>query len=125
MQPASNNTIDFIKNILDQEKADYEIVEDDKTLISAKEGASRYQISLNESAPTFILRQEFEGSLPKTKKPITLYHLDIYRSKNFKEIAHLGLDDFLGKKNTITLIEWADKIKKHLPKSTIYIYFTS
>lgn len=73
------------------------------------------------TSPTFILLQGYETKL-KNKK-ILLFHLDLYRTKNYKEVKALGLNEFWGKPNTITFIEWADKIKKHLPKKTTTINF--
>jgi len=72
------------------------------------------------TSPTFVLMNLFKGRL-KSGKKITLYHLDLYRTKNFREIKALGLAEIWGKKDTITVLEWADKIKRHLPKKTIKI----
>lgn len=75
------------------------------------------------TSPTFTLMHLFPAKL-KSGKKILLYHLDLYRSKNFKEAAALGLSEFWGKPETITFIEWGDKIKKHLPKKTKTIKLT-
>jgi tRNA threonylcarbamoyladenosine biosynthesis protein TsaE len=73
-------------------------------------------------SPTFIVLQEFPTKRQtKTGKLITLVHLDLYRTKNFRELKALGLDQIWGQPQTITVIEWADKIKKHLPPNTTYI----
>lgn len=73
------------------------------------------------SSPTFTLLRTYDAKLNSRK--ITLYHLDFYRNKTFKEISALGIAESWGKKNTLTLIEWADKFKKHLPEKTKLIYF--
>ena len=73
------------------------------------------------TSPTFVLLQGFEFKL-KGKNTV-LYHLDLYRTKNFKEVKALGLQEFWGKPNTVTFIEWADKIKKYLPKKAKVIEF--
>ncbi len=87
------------------------------------------------TSPTFILLQAFEFRLPASKgagkdgqvklktKKFLLYHLDLYRTKNFGEVKALGLTEFWGKPNTVTFIEWADKIKNHLPAKTQIIQF--
>lgn len=75
-------------------------------------------------SPTFPLLQTFQGTLPKNKKTITLYHLDLYRTKTWKEVSALGIEEFWQQPNTITIIEWAEKIEKHLPKNTLYVYFS-
>ena len=86
-------------------------------------------------SPTFVMMQQFvtnKFTQPKTKtgkqlappKPITLYHLDLYRTKNFAEVESLGITEWWGHPETITVLEWADKIQSHLPKNTLYIYLT-
>jgi tRNA threonylcarbamoyladenosine biosynthesis protein TsaE len=74
------------------------------------------------TSPTFILLQAFPFQ-SKEKKEVWLYHLDLYRTKNFREVKALGLLEVWGRPDTVTLIEWADKIKKHLPKKSIIIKF--
>lgn len=70
-------------------------------------------------SPTFILMQ----SVKIPRKKFSLHHLDLYRLENLKEINALGMEDFLGKKNSVTVIEWADRAKSTLPKKTKYIHF--
>jgi tRNA threonylcarbamoyladenosine biosynthesis protein TsaE len=74
------------------------------------------------TSPTFILLQAFPFKL-KTGKSVWLYHLDLYRTKNFREVKALGLLEVWGRPDTVTLIEWANKIKKHLPEKSKIIKF--
>jgi tRNA threonylcarbamoyladenosine biosynthesis protein TsaE len=74
------------------------------------------------TSPTFILLQTFPFKL-KGGKEVWLYHLDLYRTKNFSEVKALGLLEVWGRPDTVTLIEWADKIKKYLPKKSKIIKF--
>jgi len=69
------------------------------------------------TSPTFVLM------LPYKKAAKTFYHIDLYRTKSFKEIQALDVEQLWGKKENIFIIEWADKIKKYLPKKTIYMKF--
>jgi tRNA threonylcarbamoyladenosine biosynthesis protein TsaE len=74
-------------------------------------------------SPTFILLQEFPTKLKtRAKAKIILVHLDLYRTEDFREVSALGLPQFWTSAQTITVIEWADKIKRYLPPGTIYIY---
>lgn len=76
------------------------------------------------TSPTFVLMQEYQtNKLSKIKSPLWLYHLDLYRSKDFKEIKTLGIEEIWNRPETITVIEWADKITSHLPSNTITIQF--
>jgi tRNA threonylcarbamoyladenosine biosynthesis protein TsaE len=70
------------------------------------------------TSPTFILMAPYD------KGSRTYYHLDLYRLNSYKEARALGLEELWGKKDNVFLIEWADKIKSYLPKSTIELYFS-
>lgn len=74
-------------------------------------------IRQNISSPTFVMMQQFE--LPDGR---FLYHLDLYRVKNFDEVKSLGITEWWGHPKTITVIEWADKILDQLPDHTNLIY---
>lgn len=66
-------------------------------------------------SPTFILMRHYGN----------LYHLDLYRLEDnvWREVVNLGAPDFWGRQENIFVIEWAEKIKDHLPKETIWINF--
>lgn len=75
-------------------------------------------------SPTFVIMQEFKTGAPAKTVPgkkLILYHLDLYRTKNFSEVKALGITQWWGHPETVTAIEWAEKIKSRLPKNTIYI----
>ena len=55
-------------------------------------------------SPTFNLLHEYEI------KSLKVMHYDLYRLKKNKEVEQLGI--FEETKNLITIIEWAEKIKK-------------
>lgn len=73
------------------------------------------------TSPTFALLNCFPVKIKN--KQILIYHLDLYRTKGFAEAKSLGLTEFWGAKHTVTFIEWADKIKTHLPAKTKVIKF--
>ena len=77
-------------------------------------------------SPTFVILKKF--SLPTKKnnlknKILTLYHLDCYRIHRPKEILDLGFKEMLNNPQNVILIEWAEKIKKILPKNAIVLKF--
>lgn len=84
--------------------------------------AKHLKVKARVQSPTFVLMNLFPARLRSGRK-ITLYHLDLYRTKSFSEVKALGISEFWGQKNSLTLIEWADKIKKHLPKNALVIKF--
>lgn len=66
------------------------------------------------TSPSFVLINEYKGRLP-------VYHFDLYRLNNIKEVIDLGYEEyFYG--DGVTIIEWADKIEGLLPKGCIRIY---
>lgn len=89
----------------------------------AKALAKELKIKHTITSPTFSIMNVYPAKLAKGKKKVHFYHLDLYRTENFKEVKALGLTEIWGNENTVTLIEWADKIKKYLPKNTIWIQF--
>lgn len=74
-------------------------------------------------SPTFVLMKFY--ALPKRVAVFRhMIHIDAYRIKKAAEIKHLGFGDLLKDKDAIIVIEWADKIKKLIPKTAIWIQFT-
>jgi tRNA threonylcarbamoyladenosine biosynthesis protein TsaE len=71
-------------------------------------------------SPTFIIMKRF---VIPAKAGIHFFHLDCYRFKNEKDILDLGFKEIISNPKNIVAIEWPKKIKKLLPKNTIYIDF--
>ena len=69
-------------------------------------------------SPTFLIMKRF----PLTQGNFeNLYHIDAYRVKA-ADLEGLGIQDIFKGQNVV-LIEWADRVKELLPKSTIWIKF--
>jgi tRNA threonylcarbamoyladenosine biosynthesis protein TsaE len=71
-------------------------------------------------SPTFVVLKYFKITKSKFKK---FYHIDCYRLKNENDILELGFEGIISNPENIVAIEWPEKIKKVLPKDTIYIKF--
>jgi len=71
------------------------------------------------ASPTFVLSREYALKRGRHSKA---YHMDIYRLAS-KETHVLELKKIFKEKNAIVLIEWAEKIKKLIPKNAIWVYF--
>ncbi len=68
------------------------------------------------TSPTFVFIKSYEVKIKS--KNLTFNHLDLYRSTNDKDSESLGLDEILAE-DSITVIEWADKIEEKLPTRRI------
>ena len=72
-------------------------------------------------SPTFTLLQTYEVK-SKNSELRTLVHIDTYRLENEEDLVEIGVEDYLGEKNTICVIEWPEKIEGLLKdKQTIKI----
>lgn len=70
------------------------------------------------TSPTFTLVNVYDGSS-------RIYHVDLYRlSGDFEELESCGLFEFMGK-DGITIIEWGERARKHLPIGTLRIIITT
>jgi len=79
-------------------------------------------------SPTFLILKQFslsEAGLPlaEIRSYKSFYHIDAYRLKNSEELLELGFKDLINNSENIIVIEWADKIKKILPKNILWINF--
>lgn len=77
-------------------------------------------------SPTFIIIRRIGFLLPKTGAG-NFYHIDCYRIRNSEEILSLGFKGIIKDPGNVLAIEWADKIKKILPKkiTVVNFYFIS
>ena len=71
-------------------------------------------------SPTFILHRSYQVQKLDIKY---LNHIDLYRIEDPQEIQMLGIAEFLEEPRSITLIEWAQRLKKFKLKNGYKIYF--
>ncbi len=65
-------------------------------------------------SPTFVLFHIYKAEFP-------VYHFDLYRLEHPGELDAIGFDEFVGDKNSVSFVEWADRAKKELPKDCLTI----
>ncbi len=82
--------------------------------------AIKLGVKENVLSPTFVIQKDFPLSQKKYKN---LFHIDAYRLKKPEELLELGFNDLIKNPENIIVIEWADKVKKILPKNIIRINF--
>jgi len=66
------------------------------------EGAGADDNKTTINSPTFVLVNEYQGRFD-------IYHIDAYRLESIEEFERIGFDDFCYR-DSVVLIEWADKI---------------
>lgn len=71
------------------------------------------------NSPTFNILKIYKVKGHKTIN--TFCHIDAYRLSSEKDLIALGVEEYFQDKSTVTAIEWAERIKKILPKKTIAI----
>ena len=84
-----------------------------------KEICKRIKVIDNVNSPTFSIVNEY-----KTINNKTVYHMDLFRLDNQKEINDSGLIEYLNKKN-IVIIEWPELLLKtfKLSHSLIHVHY--
>lgn len=72
-------------------------------------------------SPTFIFIRNY--LLDNQKIATCFYHLDLYRLVNISDCRFLGIKEILDNQGQVVVIEWADKIRRILPKKRLDLYF--
>ncbi len=65
-------------------------------------------------SPTFVLLHIYEGRTP-------IYHFDLYRLERPQELDQIGFDEFVSDPEIVSLVEWADRAPRRVPKQAIWI----
>jgi len=73
-----------------------------KGVAEALDAASQDDVT----SPTFTLIHEYRGP------EVTLYHVDLYRIDDQRELATLGLDELFAEDGNLVLIEWGEKFPR-------------
>jgi len=90
------------------------------------------------TSPTFVVMKEYKVESRKSFKvrsfpfptsreipqgqTLSVYHIDAYRVEP-KDILDLGWEEIISGKNNIVIVEWAEKIKRIIPRNAIWIKF--
>ena len=65
------------------------------------------------TSTTFVLMKKYKN----------LYHLDCYRLNKPKDLLDLDFKEIISNPKNIVLIEWAEKVRRILPRDRIWIRF--
>lgn len=80
------------------------------------------------TSPTFVIVKTYElKTMNHPEKtnclPATLHHIDTYRISS-NDLLNLGWEEMTQEKNSVILIEWPERVRDILPKTTKTIYFS-
>jgi len=82
-------------------------------------GITRRMIS-----PTFVVIRNYTLQVKSsTLQFANLYHIDLYRVQNPKEVLDLGILDFMKDPTNLVLIEWAEKMGEYVPNKRVDVRF--
>ena len=84
--------------------------------------AKGFKIKRKVTSPTFVFMRSYH--FIQKNKSLIFYHLDLYRGESNADFKSLGLDEIFSD-DSIVVLEWAEKIKNHLPKKRIDITITA
>jgi len=86
------------------------------------------------TSPTFLVIKHYKKEIPslKSQYPIksqiskseirNIYHIDAYRVGS-KDVLNLGWEEIIGNKNSVVIVEWAERIRAIVPKRAIWLKF--
>ncbi len=78
-----------------------------KGIVEGRGGASADEVS----SPTFTLIHQYGGG----QYVHAIYHIDLYRLDEAREVERLGLDDLFAS-GSLVLLEWAERFPELLPR---------
>lgn len=62
-------------------------------------------------SPTFALVHQYpvDGAALGDPRPLSIWHIDLYRIDRAAELVELGLEEIFGNRAGVAFVEWADK----------------
>ncbi len=74
----------------------------------------------NVTSPTFVLMKVYCVD----KRSVTikeLCHIDAYRLESESDLEAIGAQDYIGRADALTVIEWPERVKEMIPKKAVWI----
>ncbi len=67
-------------------------------------------------SPTFLIMRQYAA------RGLVLCHLDCYRITGARELAPLGFRELLEDPRNVVLVEWAERVRRALPRGTVRVH---
>jgi len=81
--------------------------------------AAGFKIKGPINSPTFVIMKLYKINDHKSIK--NLCHIDAYRLATADDLAAIGASEYLGRNDTVSVIEWAKQVKNIIPPQSINI----
>lgn len=77
------------------------------------------------TSPTFVVMNVYDvrEKSARERGVRQLCHIDAYRMSGEKELQLIGAQEYIGKGDVVTVIEWAERVKRMLPGKTLWVSF--
>jgi tRNA threonylcarbamoyladenosine biosynthesis protein TsaE len=72
------------------------------------------------TSPTFVVMKTYSVNKPTIRQ---FCHIDAYRLQTEQDLLNIGANDYIGASDTITVIEWADRVMDIIPKGAQFFDF--
>ena len=69
-------------------------------------------------SPTFVILHIYQGRVP-------LHHFDLYRLDGTSDLEGIGLEEFMTDPNSVSVIEWADRVPDVSKRADVVIKLAS
>jgi tRNA threonylcarbamoyladenosine biosynthesis protein TsaE len=83
-------------------------------------------VKVKVNSPTFNIMKVYPIKGAAANKGVnTFCHIDAYRLRSAQDLISLGVEEFFNAPDTVTAIEWGDKVKAIWPKKAMIISIES
>lgn len=72
------------------------------------------------TSPTFTIVAEHSGK-DRHGRPLTIYHIDLYRLEANGDLMTLGIDEYLDDQDAVVIIEWPERARGYLPETYLLV----
>lgn len=80
-----------------------------------------FNVKNDVNSPTFIIVNEYKGFDNVRNSILNIYHFDLYRIKNLKELLNTGFENYLAADNSLCLIEWPELADEYKSVSLVKV----
>ena len=72
------------------------------------------------TSPTFIFARTYHINNSNSNIK-DLHHIDLYRAEDKNDLNTIGIKEFLDDSQAVSVIEWAEKLDRKLPKNVMKV----